>query len=136
MATLQAWLQTTTGFLVALGALIAAISGLIAALAKLFATRSRLAKLEKASAEQARTNALVKRRLDLISNRVKTDNAVESVRTSLLPEHADAAELEELKARVGEIDAKYTAEMHALSLSFREIHTTLGHLLTGKLKIQ
>lgn len=136
MAVLQAWLQTTTGFLVALGALVAALAGMITSVTKLFATRSRLTKLEKALVDQVRTNALTKRRLDQLSNRVKTDSAVESVRTSLLPEHAEAAEVEELKTRVDVLDAKYTTEMHALSLSFAEIKTTLGHLLNGKLKIQ
>lgn len=144
MATLTALLSTTAGLVGAVAALVAALAGLAAAIVKWSRTGTRLTKLEmkldaklemKLDAtlgELTNKLAAIKKRVDRIDTQAKVNAEVESVRSSLIPEHADAAELEELQ---GEVETLKGA-LSQLGSSFTEINTTLRLILDGKVKLQ
>lgn len=136
MASLLAFLSTTTGLLVAAGALVGALAALVTALVKLSGTRTRLGKLEKEHTEIRSSLVTLKRRQDRHDAQARVDAKVESVRSSLLPEHADAAELDELRAEVAALKNTYEAEMRRLNYAFGQIEGSVRLLVDGKVKLQ
>lgn len=136
MATLSAFLSTTAGLLVAIGAVFGALGGLLTTIIKLLGTRSRLAKLEANVTEIQKLVTGLEKRLKRLTDQIKQDAQVESVRTSLLPEHANADDVDELRAEQSRLKLTYESQMRDLATGFAEIKTQLRLIIDGKVKIQ
>ena len=142
MTAISTFLQTTTGLIVALAALLGAVGGLITTVVKLVGTRSRLAKLEAdRGAMTARLDTL-ERRHKRLAERATLESKVESVRSQFLPEPAEAADVDELRAEVADLRAQIAAnratlegEVRRMSSAVTSLETTITHLLNGQLKI-
>ncbi len=136
MATLTALLSTTAGLVGAVAALVAALAGLVAGIVKWSRTGARLAKIEAAIADLVSKVGTLKKRVDRMTTQAQVNDKVESVRSCLLPEHANADELEELKAEVATMRANHEVEMRRLNYAFGQVENSVKLIVDGKVKFQ
>lgn len=133
-ASVLAFLQTTTGLLVALASLLAALGAIVGLVVKFVGTRSRLKQIETTLAvlvkqvESFKRQQLVNRTSERVLAKVEGRPSVHDM--------AEADDLEELRAEVAALRAKQEDELRRLDVAFKGIETTLGHIVNGRMKLQ
>ena len=126
----------------AVAAVLGAVGGLVTAMVKLVGTRARLARLEAGMVDVGKALTLLRKRIDRRDMQSRVSAEVESVRSSMTPEHADADDVAELRSEITELRAelavqrsKLATDAQQIQLALKGIETTTNLILDGKLKL-